>query len=119
MSDLCVKLVFDNDREEGAGSSILTNLKNIATFNLLEGSPRVHRGFHKQYFSNRVDEDLEKKVKELWTDLSSRPSNDKPPEIFITGHSLGAALATFCAYRLAVENVLDLPPETPITMVSI
>lgn len=58
---------------------------------------QVHSGFLKGYDSVKgrvmgvIDEMLEGSAGEQW-------------QIYVTGHSLGGALATLCAYELAVRR---------------
>ena len=56
----------------------------------------VHQGFHRQLHENNNYESLVEKVKEL---IEKYPDY----EIYITGHSLGAALATLFGYELSHE----------------
>jgi nuclear pore complex protein Nup85 len=55
----------------------------------------VHSGFLTAYDSVKV------KVLRLVDQLTADASKDKPWDVFVTGHSLGGALATLCAYDLA------------------
>jgi putative lipase involved disintegration of autophagic bodies len=41
------------------------------------------------------------KVLRLVDQLTADASKEKPWDVFVTGHSLGVALATLCAYDLA------------------
>ncbi|MHA2362538.1 MAG: lipase family protein [Candidatus Hodarchaeales archaeon] len=59
--------------------------------------PRVHKGFHNAYQS--VKQEILAEIQSLM--------KTKKHEIFITGHSLGAALAVLCA--VDIENVLNQP----------
>lgn len=56
----------------------------------------VHSGFHQQLFTNGVYDELVSLLKELLVD-------NPDYEIFITGHSLGAALSTLFGYLLSNE----------------
>jgi len=55
----------------------------------------VHSGFLSAYDSIKV------KVLNLVDTLTADASEEHPWQIFVTGHSLGGALATLCAYDLA------------------
>lgn len=55
----------------------------------------VHSGFLTAYDSVKV------KVLRLVDQLTADASAQQPWDVFITGHSLGGALATLCAYDLA------------------
>lgn len=65
----------------------------------------VHSGFYKQLFDGGVYQDIVAQVKKLITEY---PDFD----IYTTGHSLGAALATLCGFQLAHEF------ENNVTVVS-
>jgi hypothetical protein len=55
----------------------------------------VHSGFLNAYDSVKV------KVLTLVDQLTARATKERPWKVFVTGHSLGGALATLCAYELA------------------
>jgi nuclear pore complex protein Nup85 len=55
----------------------------------------VHSGFLTAYDSVKV------KVLRLVDQLTADASEDRPWDVYVTGHSLGGALATLCAYDLA------------------
>eukprot|EP00775_Hariotina_reticulata_P003437 gene3437-3709_t len=55
----------------------------------------VHSGFLSAYDS------IKPKVLKLVDTLTSDATKERPWQIFVTGHSLGGALATLCAYDLA------------------
>lgn len=62
--------------------------------------PRVHRGFHDAYESLR---------NEVLEDIQSCLADGRPRRVFCTGHSLGGALATLCAFDCRVD--LGIPDE--------
>lgn len=68
-------------------------LHNAVGINNYRAGVQVHSGFYKLYMSARD---------QLWTLYNSfKPA---PRELFITGHSLGGALATIGAYDFARKN---------------
>jgi len=71
----------------------------------LKGNIWVHSGFYKQLHTNGVYDKLLAKVKQL---LGEHPCFS----LYVTGHSLGAALATLCGFMLSHEL------ENKITVVS-
>jgi predicted lipase len=78
--------------------------KNIPNGSLpLEGNPKVHEGFLKAYraVSHRIYDTLEH--------LSSQHSNFS---LYLTGHSLGGALALMAAIHISQHQLLN--PSTPI-----
>jgi len=60
----------------------------------LRDNIHVHKGFYKQLYENDVYNILENKIGKL---ISLYPDY----EFYVTGHSLGAALATLCGFQLA------------------
>ncbi len=69
----------------------------VSDFNFLPNRKGIHQGF---------DEALDV----VWNDITKALKQSQPiPRLFITGHSLGAALAALCAHR--VTNELGLVPE--------
>jgi len=56
----------------------------------------VHSGFHKQLHTEQIYEKISKEVTELLVKYSNY-------ELYITGHSLGAALATLYGYEISRE----------------
>ena len=69
---------------------------NAYSFLLNQILANVHRGFQQQYASIR--DELRKTVSEYIDELD-------PPEILITGHSLGGALADICAIDFALNEI--------------
>jgi predicted lipase len=65
----------------------------------------VHSGFFKQLFDGGVYMEILEEVKRL---VAENPDF----EVYVTGHSLGAALSTLCGFELAHEI------ENPVTVVS-
>lgn len=57
----------------------------------------VHSGFLSAYDSVKV------KVFSLVDALTADASPARPWRVFVTGHSLGGALATLCSYELATR----------------
>lgn len=68
---------------------------------------KVHKGFQEQYESLR--ETVRNKSAKLLIQFS-------PPEIVITGHSLGGALATLCGLDLTLKPISL--PTVPIKVVT-
>jgi predicted lipase len=66
---------------------------------------RVHRGFYQQLHHNGVYDKLLAKVKQLLEDYPDY-------SIYVTGHSLGAALSTLCGFRMSCDL------ENKVTVVS-
>jgi predicted lipase len=71
----------------------------------LHGRVRVHKGFHRQLHGERMYETI---VRTLRRTLAEHPNY----QVFVTGHSLGAALSTIFGYELA----RDIPNQ--VTVVS-
>lgn len=73
--------------------------KNISTKRCwkLGGVPRVHSGFYHAYTANGFNFQLMKRLKSLLIRLS-KDNPGKRVRVYVTGHSLGGALATLCAY---------------------
>ena len=94
------------------GTSSKANMRTDVTF-LKRGiddsggisGPRVHEGFHEAYFDAGIGPELEALIVEL---CAEHPGYD----IMLTGHSLGGALATVLAYRLAYHA--NLPKDNPV-----
>ncbi len=68
---------------------------NIVKYEL-EKNVYVHSGFFNQLHKNNVFEKILNKTKELI-------ENNPEYSVYITGHSLGAALSTLCGYQLSNE----------------
>lgn len=60
------------------------------------GGPQVHGGFQRAYDAVHM------RVLSLVEELTSTGAG--PWEVYVTGHSLGGALATLCAYELATRR---------------
>ena len=61
------------------------------------GKPQVHRGFHQAWQALRA-EVLENVARAFEADPGGTP-----PQIYVTGHSLGGAIATLAAYDIAQD----------------
>lgn len=83
----------------------LTFLKRGAGDALGMTGPRVHEGFHQSYFSSGVGHEIEDVLAKV---CAKHPDFD----VFLTGHSLGGALAILCAYRVA--HYVKLPSQTQV-----
>jgi len=59
-----------------------------------EDDSKIHKGFHDQLFKSKIYQDFFDKTMEI---LNSRPFT----RVYITGHSLGGALATIFGYVLS------------------
>lgn len=59
---------------------------------------QVHGGFQRAYDAVHL------RVLTLVEELTS--AGNEPWEVYVTGHSLGGALATLCAYELATRRYL-------------
>ena len=64
--------------------------------------PHIHEGFHTAYYRGGVAFELETRLAELFRERAA----DFNHELWITGHSLGGALATILAWRLARHAIL-------------
>lgn len=80
---------------------------------LLGTAPMVHRGFHRAYtaykFNSRVlrcvESILNRCMNEQKQELVEQGGySQKPVDVFVTGHSLGGALAMLCAYEVATSG---------------
>lgn len=80
-----------------------TNASVAATQEAVSKKPMASAKFHEGFWSalHGVWDELEKKS--IWTDVRKSPEK----QVWITGHSLGGALATLAAYRLVSDGVLD------------
>jgi len=70
--------------------------------------PQVHRGFAKLYRSAKTtssnpDASTDSVVTTIAAIIANKTATSKLRHIYVTGHSLGAALATISAWRLAVK----------------
>jgi hypothetical protein len=69
--------------------------------------PSVHRGFDQSYRGGGVDRKLIAKVKEIL--MKHADNDDYKCKIYVTGHSLGGALATLLAYDIQRECATVAP----------
>jgi hypothetical protein len=74
----------------------------ITKYNLTD-EIRVHKGFHTQLNSNKIYD-------ELLTDIQIILKQNPDYEIYVTGHSAGAALSTLFGYLLShiIENLVTI-----------
>lgn len=70
----------------------------------------VHSGFLNAYDSVKV------KVLTLVDQLTAGASPERPWRVFVTGHSLGGALATLCAYELTGRTPKTGPGSLEVSM---
>eukprot|EP00903_Cladosiphon_okamuranus_P006675 g6516.t1 len=96
-----IAVVFRGTQE---GADWWTNLKFLHRH--FPSLGRVHEGFSEGLDTVWIGEGMLDKLKEMY--------GESPRPIFVTGHSLGAALATIAAARLAVDH--DLPFKALYTM---
>lgn len=75
----------------------------LITKHKLTDDIRVHKGFYTQLHSNKIYDEL---VTDIQTILKANPDY----EIFVTGHSLGAALSTLFGYMLShtIKNMVTI-----------
>jgi len=69
---------------------------------------RVHKGFHEAWCKNDYNKKVMEKLLELYHE---RVGQNSDVHIYITGHSLGGALAVLCAYEAST-----LLPDAPLTV---
>eukprot|EP00793_Prasinoderma_coloniale_P002892 PRCOL_00002374-RA len=81
---------------------------------------RVHRGWLGAYTKCDIGKDVEKHVVDLYNEHSGN-GQDRTWGVLTTGHSLGGALATLCAYRLTkcTYDIDNIPTQgVPVEMVN-
>ena len=73
---------------------------------VVDGETKVHKGFHEAFTStsNRQSGTVEAKVREVLSMQKAKDANGDPLPLFITGHSLGGALALL-ATRIVAPDV--------------
>lgn len=73
---------------------------------LLSTAPMVHVGFLKAYTRNAFNDRLLGKVNHILNrcQLASSTPSTTPVKVYLTGHSLGGALAMLCAYDVATRT---------------
>ena len=70
---------------------------------LYRSAPQVHQGFHACYTANNFNERLLSRLQHILyrcTANQQEAGSEKPVTVYVTGHSLGGALATLCAYDI-------------------
>ena len=77
--------------------------------NKVRGRVFVHRGFHEYLFDNKRAKGEQSYVSILDDLRDIMSSVDEGYKIYVTGHSLGAALSTLLAFKLAAEDEEWIP----------
>ena len=73
-----------------------------------KSTPRVHKGFHDAWCKNDYNKKVMEKLREIY---DGRIEHASDVHIYITGHSLGGALAVLCAYEAST-----LLPDAALTV---
>eukprot|EP00890_Picochlorum_soloecismus_P000103 jgi/Picsp_1/1093/NSC_04576-R1_alpha beta-hydrolase len=76
-----------------------------------KSTPRVHKGFYEAWCKNDYNRKVMEKLQEIYDEKVEQGSDIQKKHIYITGHSLGGALAVLCAYEASV-----LLPDVPLTV---
>ncbi len=74
-----------------------------------DGTWKFHSGFHKYLFGDKDDEVGTRKYDDIMDDLKSMLAKYPNYRVFVTGHSLGAALSSVTALYFACEEDLPKP----------
>ena len=77
----------------------------------------IHSGFHSYLFGTRTKRDSNSKYDQILENLRVLLKKHPGFNVFVTGHSLGGALATLCSFRLAMEEDIQ-KPVTCVTFAS-
>jgi hypothetical protein len=81
----------------------LANIQNkVQVSPWWDAGVKVHEGFYKLY-SGCMREVLD----QVRDEYARAPAEAGPPQVIVTGHSLGAALATLCAHHLESETSFE------------
>ena len=97
-SDTCIVIAFRGSKVEGDGQATFQNILTDINIQLIRDGKfngKVHRGFSEDYM--QIGQEIIERLENL--NLEKR--------IFVTGFSLGAALATLCAYDLKKQLNID------------
>lgn len=103
-----LKRVVVSFRGTSSAANLRTDLSCLkAGADNAEGTkgPRIHEGFHEAYYRGGVAFELESMLADI-------AITEPDTEIYLTGHSLGGALATILAWRLA--RLALVPESVPI-----
>eukprot|EP00565_Helicotheca_tamesis_P003966 CAMPEP_0185730382 /NCGR_PEP_ID=MMETSP1171-20130828/9717_1 /TAXON_ID=374046 /ORGANISM="Helicotheca tamensis, Strain CCMP826" /LENGTH=507 /DNA_ID=CAMNT_0028399413 /DNA_START=110 /DNA_END=1633 /DNA_ORIENTATION=- len=79
----------------------------------------IHQGFYEYLFDNseRGEQFAEQRYEEVLNDVLPILKENPGYKLYITGHSLGGALGTLTAFKMAASNIEEIPK--PITCISV